>query len=528
MNKKKILNCIVPLLSGIVFAVYSYLKLSDASDMLYAAQEHSLWQSGSLFFNEMLQSSGGIFSWAGCYLTQYFYYPTLGISILISLWILIYGLLVWGGKMQWWLSPFAILLLLPFLNAILHTGYFIYHLKLPNWWFTPTLFFLAFALLFAAFRAVRFKIRIAIQIAILLVGICDIDHWGRSAEIPEELCETLLPDTPDSNYLTELRMERAAIEGDWDNILKEAKHAKQLPTRLMLLYQNMALFNTDRLSSDWLNYQPLSVLPQFPDSLKWEFIKGKQKEKIIKKQGKPMSEISAARIYLQHGLPQFAHRWAMEDMVEFAPSVRNIRLMAECALLSDQYDAVRKYTYILKNTTFHREEAEALEQLAAHPKQIASDPRYKKALILAKSQTDMLDSDNSLCEQYLWNHFSTLVNGDVPELNQLCLHYALLTQDIERFWNQFFAYAHLHRGEEMPRIYQEAAYLYGTLEPHRVDIRQLPFDKAVIESYNSFMQASQTQIKLKVKEDKMGAALRSQFGHTFFWFYYFVRNQDSY
>lgn len=511
---KQHLRILVPIIAGLIFAGFAWNRLvNGSSDLLYAAQEHSLWLSESSFFHEMCLKPGGILSWCGRYLTQFFFYPELGSSILILFWLLLYGMLAWGLRLRWWLTPLALLPSVLLLLSVTAPTYQIYQIKAPDYWFTPTLTALLFALIFTVTRYVKSRWRIALQLCILASFLGTEYKWMNDTQLPQELRIPSLSRPDDANFLAELRIERAAIEGDWKQILSETKHAKQRITRQMLLYQNIALYNRDRLSEEWLYYPQMTMLPQMNDG----------------HVTLAMTEIGGMRIYLLHGCLQFAYRWSMEEMVEYGPTIRNLRLMAECSLLSGEYDVVYKYTGILKRTLFHNEEAEALEQLAKHPEQIASHPRYKKAYILSHSQKDMLDSDENRCEKYLWNHYSTLVNGDIPELNLLCLHYALQTQDIERFWNQFFAYAHIHNEDDnMPRLYQEAAYLYSRLEPHRVDTSRMPFSDDVKNSYTRFMQTTQRLLQSGKSDAAVGVATQREFGHTFYWFYYFCRNLDTY
>jgi hypothetical protein len=77
----------------------------------------------------------------------------------------------------------------------------------------------------------------------------------------------------------------------------------------------------------------------------------------------------------------------------------------------------------------------------------------------------------------------------------------------------------------MPRHYQEAAFLYGNLE-HHVDISQMPFDKQVVQDYQNFMALTQ-RCKGKT-EAEMRPIFYPQFGHTFYYDYFLIRNQKLY
>ena len=140
----------------------------------------------------------------------------------------------------------------------------------------------------------------------------------------------------------------------------------------------------------------------------------------------------------------------------------------------------------------------------------------------------VLDGDNGLCEMYLLNYFSNTMNKDSKLLQELTLNYALIQKDIQLFWPRFFLYAQLHKGEEMPVHYQEAAYLYGNLERQTVDISNMPFDKNLIQRYNSFQQLSQSLLSSGMKAPEVGQAMKASYGDTFYWFYFFCRDIHSY
>jgi len=109
------------------------------SDYLWTVQEQNLFLNTPLFFQQCMQVSGGLLSWAGAYLTQFFYYPALGAALLCMMWMLLMWLLKQTfriPKQLMWLTliPVAMLLL-----ADMELGYWIYFLKLRGHLFVATL-----------------------------------------------------------------------------------------------------------------------------------------------------------------------------------------------------------------------------------------------------------------------------------------------------------------------------------------------------------------------------------------------------
>ena len=96
---------------------------------MYFLQDRGWWNSTSLFWEECTRVPGGWLSWAGAYLTQFFYYPAVGISMLILLWILTFGLAKWSFKVP---GEWSFLLFIPLaalLCSDIQMGYWVYLLK---------------------------------------------------------------------------------------------------------------------------------------------------------------------------------------------------------------------------------------------------------------------------------------------------------------------------------------------------------------------------------------------------------------
>lgn len=144
----------IPLTTWLVaLLIIAGALLMFESDFLWKLQDQNLFLNTKLFFNEQMVVPGGLLSWMGTYLTQYFYYPWLGTVLLCLCWLL----MMWFTKRAFKLSnqwsaltlvPVALLLL-----TIVDMGYWVYILKLPGHVFVGTLGTTAVAGLLWAFRA---------------------------------------------------------------------------------------------------------------------------------------------------------------------------------------------------------------------------------------------------------------------------------------------------------------------------------------------------------------------------------------
>ena len=154
-------------------------------DLLWKLQERNLFLDTSLFFDEQMVVPGGLLSWAGTWLTQFFYYPWLGTLVLCACWLL----LVWLVKKAFaltdeWMSlalvPVGLLLL-----TIVDMGYWIYLLKLPGHAFVGTLGAIAVAALLWAFRALprRWGLPLVFIVVTAFVGYPLLGIYGIAATL---------------------------------------------------------------------------------------------------------------------------------------------------------------------------------------------------------------------------------------------------------------------------------------------------------------------------------------------------------
>lgn len=314
----------------------------------------------------------------------------------------------------------------------------------------------------------------------------------------------------DYNYHGELKMYRAVDESRWGDALEIMVDNPGRPTREMVLFKNLALTNQGTIGVNMFKYDNQSIIPTAFDSLHVHMV-----------------QTNAPLLYYYYGRCNFATRWCIENSVEYGFTVDIYKILTRCALISGEIDVARKYINILKKTTFHKNWAEQYEPFVNDTSLLRKSDEFKNIIEYHDHFKSVLDGDEGLVELYLLNYFSNTQNKDSKLLNETTLAFALISKDIQRFWPRFFLYATLHRGEPMPKHYQEAAFLYGNLE-HEVDISTMPFDKDVVDRYASFQQLSQSLIAQGMTVDQVGEAMKASYGDTFWWFYFFCRDIKSY
>lgn len=635
-EKKYIWSRWMPWLGGILFCMLALYQLVGLnSEYLHAAQEHSLFLHGWDFFAATTDIPGGLVAWAGCYLTQFFYVPTLGASILILLWLAIYAILLRAFPIPKAWSPLALIPVFALLASVTGLGYWLYYIKMEGYWFASTVSILLVALgcwgytslptprtgkamwlvkmgyiaswtivgypllgwyalfgtllmtisectkhyikekkvsVISIFGAVALmgivplcwyygftRMRLAdawicgfplfehgdytswimsLPFIIVAVGLCllavlsslhttsqseegkahhlTFPHSSKSALFALAILMasavlTWYSNFDDYNYHAELRMYDYAEKSDWKNVLKEVRDWQGTPTRQMVLMKNIALMNTGRLGTQMFRCDNGGKYPHRRDSLKVH-----------------LTQTVAPTIYYQYGKFNYATRWCIENGVECGFHAKDLKLLARCALLNGEYDAAEKYISQLKKTTFHCTDAEWLDSFRHNPALLDEEPSFRIPRELNKHMGNTLDTDNGFCEMYILHNFSKTMNVDSKLLQEVTLSYALVSKDISLFWPRFFQYATLHAGEEMPLHYQEAAYLYANLEKN-VNISNMPFNKEkIVDKYAKFNQTVQGYIKRGLTTEQIGEIVKPTYGDTFWWFYFFCNNVESY
>lgn len=313
---------------------------------------------------------------------------------------------------------------------------------------------------------------------------------------------TLSANFDDPNYHCELKMYRHMQERNWQAVIEEAEKQSQRPTRPIIVMRNIALMNTGEWGKRAFRFESNSISPYTRDSLRVE-----------------MSRTIAPMVYFQYGKLNYANRWAIENGVEFGFKVNDLKILAHSAILSGEKKAASKYIKLLEETTFHQKEARKLKKWLKQSEK--ADSAFALIRELHQHDSNLLDSDNGECEIYLTHNFATTMNVDSKPLQEVTLNYAMLCKSSQLFWPRFFQYVALHPNEEIPIHYQEAAFLYATLEQPPF-ASQLPLDRENLQSrYAAFFNAVQTQVRYGQTEQQAGEAVKAQHGRTFWWYYFF-------
>lgn len=304
----------------------------------------------------------------------------------------------------------------------------------------------------------------------------------------------------DHNFHKEFRMQQCMENLDWEGVLNEEVGDDEEPNRAIVMMRNLALFRLGRQGDEMFRYRDGSKPCDSPVPIR-------------------MMQVVGYSMYYNYGLANYCHRWCLEQGVEFGFRAEYLKYLMRCALVSGDDQEAKKYASLLKHTRYHKAWAEKYERFIGHHNQLKGNAEFSPICRLMTS-SDFVGTDQMMAEKFIMERFMKS-HSDDKLYQEMSLIATLWQKDIEMFWPRFFEYANSHQGERMPTHYQEAAYLYGSLE-HQVDISKMPFDDQVKRDYEAFMDLANNATS--DSEDVMRPIFYERFGHTFYYNYFFVHD----
>lgn len=602
----------------LVFCAVVWLLLSFYEPaLLQRVEAQSLFLGDSLFFDTSMKVPAGLLSWAGCFLTQFFYYPWLGAAVFVALLAAVYFLTIkaFGIPRRWTVVALAPLFMLLAINT--QMGYWIYYLKHPGWWFVPVLgtivsllavcgfnrmgykwhipFIIVWAIagyplfgFFATFSAVlmsvaafsmavrngnRMRIMFdgvaVVAVALLLAWEVPVFWYGYYSSVAKEFIHTAglptyhwdvnadhfvrsiwmywlpyillfamqllfatlvnaLPATGDTgrrykavhavvvsvlvlfgwywwysnnNFRIENKQDAAMWLGRWRDVADYARDA-DVPSRQIVMNKNIALLNLGKAGDEMFTYPDGSADIDAPMAVH-------------------LTHTGGLMTYFYYGKFNFCYRWCMENAVEQGWKVEYLKHAVRSLLLNGEYTLAKRYTSILKRTLFHKSWAERYERYIDNPDLIAKAKEFTMPLAMCV-YSDALDVDESFVEAYLMNNISNTVTTEhSPLFNEAALMATLTRKDAKLFWPNLQRYLYKRKMMRMPTHYQEAVLLYSALN-RNIDISRIPIDNVLRQRFTAFMR--KTKDYKGLKEAEMAPHFKKDFGNTYWYFYFFVRD----
>ena len=312
----------------------------------------------------------------------------------------------------------------------------------------------------------------------------------------------------DANFHHELRMQRCMEQADWEGIVEEGTKQDSEPTRAIVMMHNLALNRLGRQCDEM-----------------YKFPKGS------KKSNTPlpiyMYNVAGRMMLYQYGAMNECHRVCMEEGVEYGWNVEQMKDMVRCAIFNKEPQVARKFLDLLRHTSYYGDWADHMEALLNDPKQLAND-KETGPITHMMHYVDGLNAVEGAVEKFLMSNLAEQDSDDLYFQEQAViasLFTAVWTRSSALFWPRFEHYVELKNSGNIPRIFQEAAWLFANMEGQE-GLDEWELAPGVKESFNAFMQQMQQYSKSHAEYIKQ--SLYDRFSTTYYFEYFFLKDITYY
>ncbi len=308
------------------------------------------------------------------------------------------------------------------------------------------------------------------------------------------------------NFRIENKQNKAMWDEDWELVAELARDTDE-PTRQVVMNKNIALLKMNSSGDKMFSYPDGSAEIEAPVAVR-------------------LAQTGGKMAYFQYGKFNFCYRWCVEDAVEYGWRIEYLKHAVRSMLLSGEYRLAERYIKILKRTKYYAEWAGEMEEFIKNPELIERETDFKMPLAMT-CYDDFLDVDESYVEAYLTKNLTNTTDKMSKVYVEAALAAVLTRKDSNSFWPLLSYYVNTFNPRVLPKHYQEAVLLFMNLDKGRTV--QVP--QAFIERFIQMQTSNRMNAFLRLvsqhkgkTESEMAPDFKSDFGDTYFYFYFFVRN----
>lgn len=340
-----------------------------------------------------------------------------------------------------------------------------------------------------------------------LLAILSLLFMPLAARLPQFRCNAAIltaiaaltvfcPSIGKRQFRTELKMSAAVDEQDWEKVLtlgdrslaiaaRDVAHGRRRicePTRLMVLYRDLALLELGREGTEAFNYRRTGIKPETAVPVS-------------------MAVQAARQMYFHFGLPAYSYRWCFETSAQSGLSYENLVYLSASCILGGNEKGADRYLTRLEHTLFYRKWA--LQQRSAG----GDGYGFAKAMLCTE---DWLDNDYSQLEAFLSSYFTQYETScSSPEFFRTALLWSAQTRLTERFFNAYDNYVSNCGPDGLDSHWQQALQLFAGIT-QGADISRIPLDKEQKQLFISFRKFMRDNPEPSEKQ------LQKWFGNTFY------------
>ena len=576
MSKPNKVSGVILYVSQLAFILFVVYILYINLDVLYTAHDRSEFVFGSPFFQRLMSKPFGLMQYVGAWLTQLCYRPSVGASVMIIIWALIFSV----GSKAFRLKPSAsALMFLPvacLLTSVVDTGYWIYISTIRGYWFSQSVGYLVMLLLLWAARQTPRKWHIVWY----LIGFCIYPVLGWFALLfvlclaltekitwREVLGFVLLLFTASiwhTQFYSYLKYDDVVLAG-LPRFITPSDNSPELSIPFWVLAVVSVLIPLcSKYLTKWFvpalcavagiaftvslmyhdrNYIDEMRMVRLASDDNWKGVLHIAEEN--KRPTSTMMFLKNIALMNEGGLLDRSFKLSNDAVDIYNPDTLHVTLL-------DIASPLVYYNYGMMNEAIRLNFENAIQAgfspfylkmlarcaLAVGDKKLVEryttilhhSPFYgnwqpapvtEKIKSLQKCYPDELTGvENS--DSYLVNGISLWYNSDSKVASEQALLYAMLRCDSRRFWPSLRNFVQLHMNETFPVHAMEAYILFMDKAPEEKRM-MLPVEQSVYDRYKQFWTTLEQKAKPGMTLEQAGEELREEFGDTYWWYNLFGR-----
>ena len=580
MNKKSILSGAVLYVSLLAFISFTLYILYLNQEVLYTAHDRSEFIFGTPFFHTLISKPFGLMQYVGAWLTQLFYDPAIGTSVLVVIWVLIYYVGTKAFRLQGSASALMLLPVACLLTSVVDLGYWIYVSTIRGYWFSQSVAYLAMIILLWTARqtprkwhmvwyllgfciypvlgwfALLFVLCLVIsekptwrELLGLIVLFFTASIWHTQLYSHLKLDDVVLAGIP--RFITPNDISEHLSTPFW--VLGAVSVFIPLFSRYLskafvpVLCAVAGIVFTSSLMFRDQNYIDEMRMVRYAETDNWQEVLD-----IAEKAPKPTTTM----VFLKNlalmnegglldrsfkmgniGFPMYNPDSVHVSLLSIASPVvyynygminEAIRLDFEMAI---QVGFSPFYLKTLSRCALAKDDKKLLERyitlLHHHPfyRNWQPAPVTAKISELEKSYPDEITGvENS--DSYIVNSISEWHGVESKVASEQALFYAMLSCDSHRFWPSLRNYLKLHEGEIFPLHAQEAYILFIDKAPEEKRM-MLPVEETVYNHYKQFCDALAKHVKPGKTLGQVAEEMHQEWGDTYWYYNYFGRQYTN-
>lgn len=296
----------------------------------------------------------------------------------------------------------------------------------------------------------------------------------------------------DKNFHNEIKMCKCIEECNWEKALAIYDETEEKPTEVMILCRNIALINTGQIGEKAF-VNPRNI-------------------QIANSRGLNVSTavIAGPLLYYYHGIINFSYRWCIENSVKRGLTVKLLKMMINCSILTEENDVAKKYLTLLNATTFYKKWASDKFSCMNDFAKLNSSKEFNAVASLITPEENILDGDNGMIYEFIITHFAYLEKTANILQEEVATCYSMLLKDEELIKFHLQNYYEIYQPQHIPTHLLEAVDIMNT--NHSI-------------KYQQFMADYKSTLGTHKKITELGKELWPKYKDSYWWYYYFFTEQ---